>query len=265
MTHEMWSSDGRAAFSLAGVCYQGSLDQWFSMCGPGSGLSFTWRCLRNAGSWIPVQISNQTLGVGTSKDAEQTSIPAQLGLLVNLPMSLCPAAPPEMPPLLALKTLPSLPITSRSLCLALHLLIFIVHIILARLEPWTLCFPPLHLLGISLENAGLQPAAHCHFRKVVRSWCVFFAQACPRVFEMAPLPEICKVGWRGATQGPRQSLWAELASCHLQVRAGWHLCLWRGHGHTCSLQCCQCMGLVVTVCGQSLKNCAPPPFVCNFK
>ena len=148
------------------------------------------------------ELWNQTLGVGPSNDAEQTSIPAQLGLLVNLPMSLCPAAPPEMLPLLALKTPPSLPITSSSLCLALHLLIFIVHIILAHLEPWTLCLPPLHLLGISLENVGLQPAAHCHFRKVARSWCVFFAQACPRIFETAPLPEIRRIDWRGPPRDP---------------------------------------------------------------
>lgn len=145
---------------------------------------------------------NQTLGVGPSNDADQTSIPAQLDLLVNLPMSLCPAAPPEMPPLLALKTPPSLPITSGSLCPDLHLLIFIVHIILAHLEPWTLCFPPLHRLGISLENIGLQPAAHCHFREVARSWCMSVAQACPRVFEIAPLPELCRVDWRGPPRDP---------------------------------------------------------------
>ena len=80
------------------------------------------------------------------------------------------------------------------------------------------------------------------------------------------LPEICRVDWRGATEGPRQSLWAELASCHLQVRAGWHLCLWWGQGHACSLKCCQGMGSAVVVGEQSLKNCAPPPpFVRNFK
>ena len=107
------------------------------MCGPGSGLSFTWRHLRNAGSDFSADLWNQTLAVGPSKDAEQTSNPAQLGLLVNLRMSLCPAAPPETPLLLALRTPPSLPITSGSLCLALHLFIFIVHIILAHLEPWT--------------------------------------------------------------------------------------------------------------------------------
>lgn len=144
----MWSSDGRAAFSLVGVCYQGSLDQWFSMCGPGSGLASPGDILEMQVLGFQCRSLESDSRVGPSNDADQTSIPAQQHcssiypcLCAQLPLQKCPLS-------LLLKTPPSLPSLPGSLCLALHLLIFIVHIILAHLEPWTLCFPPLHCLGI---------------------------------------------------------------------------------------------------------------------
>lgn len=136
------------------------------------------------------------------------------------------------------KCLPSLPITSGSLCLTLHLLIFIAHVILACLEPWTSCFPSLNLLRIGPGNAGPEPLEGKAFRNVVRSRCVFVAQARPRVFEITSLPEICGVDRRADTQATGQSLRAESANCHAQARPGQHLSPWWGHRHTWSLRCC---------------------------
>lgn len=119
----------------------------------------------------------------------------------------------------------SLAVTPGSLRLGPHLLFFTAHIILACLESWALWFPSL-LLRIHTANMGPGLTSHLEGRKTAFLY-LFVVQACPTLFEIAPIPEeICGVDWSGGAEGMRQSLRTVSTLWPIGLNLAGHLFLW---------------------------------------
>lgn len=118
----------------------------------------------------------------------------------------------KLPPEMSLSTFSELLLESCShlplLCLNHphpRLLVFIVKIVLACLQPQALWFSSL-LLRIHTANTWSELTSYLKERKKDCKLLFICCTGLPHAFEITTVPEICGVDWRGAAEGTRQSL-----------------------------------------------------------